>query len=178
MNQDKLNTAKSILKHLGIKAETLPDFVTDAYSKPIPCVDLDERILSHYEDESMPTLRTVRFLKDFSRFGAGIHLETTNKSFLRTAELFRQMGIKNYFFMLQLNNPLLKDVDPWDPDLTDEQKFMILQESQENIWFTLRELIKIDGRRFQGNRAVLSFVCSLILPSILISSNFQISINS
>lgn len=170
MNQDKLNTAKSILKHLGIKAETLPDFVTDAYSKPIPCVDLDERILSHYEDESMPTLRTVRFLKDFSRFGAGIHLETTNKTFLRTAELFRQMGIKNYFFMLQLNNPLLKDVDPWDPDLTDEQKFMILQESQENIWFTLRELIKIDGRRFQGNRAVLSFVWSCLnhIPTLIL----------
>ena len=170
MDQEKLNTAKSILNHLGIKAETLPDFVTDAYSKQIPCVDLDNRVLAHYEDESMPTLRTVRFLKDFSRFGAGIHLETTNKSFLRTAELFRQMGIKNYFFMLQLNNPLLKDVDPWDPDLTDEQKFMILQESQENIWFTLRELIKIDGRRFQGNRAVISFVWSCLnhIPTLIL----------
>ena len=170
MDQDKLNTAKSILNHLGIKAETLPDFVTDAYSKQIPCVDLDERILAHYDDESMPTLRTVRFLKDFSRFGAGIHLETTNKSFLRTAELFRQMGIKNYFFMLQLNNPLLKDVDPWDPDLTDEQKFMVLQESQENIFYTLRELIKIDGRRFQGNRAVLSFVWSCLnhIPTLIL----------
>lgn len=170
MNQDKLNTAKSILNHLGIKAESLPNFVTDCYSKQIPCVDLDERVLAHYEDESLSTLKTVRFLKDFSRFGAGIHLETTNKSFLRTAELFRQMGIKNYFFMLQLNNPLLKEVDPWDDDLTDEQKFMVLEESQSNVWYCLRELIKIDGRRFQGNRAVISFIWSCLshIPTLIL----------
>lgn len=170
MDHQKLGIAKQLLSHLGIKAETLPEFMIDDTSHRTKLENIDERILAHHDEESLWTMKTVRFLKDFSRFGAGVHVETNNTTFLRTAELFRTMGIKNYYFLLQLNNPLLKDVDPWDETLTDEQKLMVLQEAQENVWYILRELIKIDGRRFRANRAVISFVWSCLnhLPTLIL----------
>lgn len=161
-DEHKLNIAKTILKHLNLDYTKLPDFLMDDKNKRHFLENEDDRILAHYEEESLWTLKTVRFLKDFSRFGAGIHKETSNRSFLRTAELFRQMGIKNYYFHLQLNNPLLANVDPWDPNLTDEQKSMILVECNQNIWYCVREIIKIDGRRFRANRAVISFIWSCL----------------
>lgn len=160
MENYDLNIAKKILGHLNLKEGSLPSSLMD--NKQTLLEDLDERLLAHYNEDSLWTMKTVRFLKDFQRYKAGVHLETTNKSFIRTAELFRQMGIKNYYFHLQINNPLLKNVDPWDPNLTEEVKAMILAECRMNIWYTLREVIKIDGRRFQGNRAVISFIWSCL----------------
>lgn len=168
-NNDKVNVvmsnlelAKKILEHQGIKASGLPEFLMDDKNKRNELTDPDERIQAHYDEDSLWTLKTVRFLKDFQRYNAGVHLETTNKTFLRTAELFRQMGIKNYYFLLQINNPLIKDLDPWSDELTDIQKSMILNECNENIWYILREVIKIGGRRFRGNRAVISFIWSCV----------------
>ncbi|WNV45931.1 DNA terminase, large subunit [Aeromonas phage AerS_266] len=158
----KLNIAKTILKHLNLDYTKLPEYLMDDKNKRHFLESPDDRVLAHYDEESLWTLKTVRFLKDFSRFGAGIHKETNNRSFLRTAELFRQMGIKNYYFHLQLNNPLLANVDPWDPNLTDEQKSMILVECNQNVWYCVREIIKIDGRRFRANRAVISFIWSCL----------------
>ena len=160
MNQ--LEIAKKLLMHQGIKSGALPEFLMDDKNQRNKLEDHDERIEAHYNEDSLWTLKTVRFLKDFSRYGAGVHKETSNKSFLRTAELFRQMGIKNYYFLLQINNPLIKDLDPWSEDLTDEQRLMILNECNENIWYIIREVIKIGGRRFRGNRAVISFIWSCV----------------
>ncbi len=168
---DKLSLAKKLLTHLGGKAAALPEYLMDDKDKRTPLTDHDERIVAHYEEDSLWTLKTVRFLKDFSRYGAGVHLETSNKSFLRTAELFRQMGIKNYYFLLQINNPLIKDLDPWDPNLTDEQQMMILNECNENIWYAIREVVKVNGSsRFRANRAVISFIwcCLNHLPTTIL----------
>lgn len=159
---NNLDIAKKILAHQGIKSTALPQFLMDDKNERTKLEDQDERIMAHYNEDSLWTLKTVRFLKDFSRYGAGVHMETSNKSFLRTAELFRQMGIKNYYFLLQINNPLIKDLDPWSEDLTDEQRLMILNECNENVWYIIREVIKIGGRRFRGNRAVISFIWSCI----------------
>ncbi|QDB70421.1 putative DNA helicase/terminase [Aeromonas phage CF8] len=167
---EKLGIANALLKHLNLDASKLPEFLMDDKNKRTLLDDPNDRVLAHYEEESLWTLKTVRFLKDFSRFGAGIHKETNNRSFLRTAELFRQMGIKNYYFHLQLNNPLLANVDPWDPNLSDEIKSMILVECNQNIWYCVREVIKIDGRRFRANRAVISFIWSCLnhLPTLIL----------
>lgn len=155
---DRLELAKVIMKHQGIDIQDLPKYLFTDNNKDYPLDDEDDRILAHYNEDTLWSLKTVRFLKDFSRLGAGFDLETTNKSFLRTAELFRQMGIKNYYFHLQLNNPILKDVDPFNEDLPDELKFMVMNECYSNVWYVIREIIKIDGRRFIGNRAVISFI--------------------
>lgn len=167
---NKLEVAKKLLAHLGTKYTALPEYLMDDKNKRTHLEQEDDRILAHYEEDSLWTLKTVRFLKDFQRYRAGVHLETTNKSFLRTAEIFRKMGIKNYYFMLQLNNPLLKNVDPWDPSLTDAQRTMVLNECNENIWYIIREVIIIGGRRFRGNRAVLSFIwcCLCHIPTTIL----------
>lgn len=167
---NKLSVAKEILSHLGHKYSALPEYLMDDRNKRNQLNEEDERILAHYEEDSLWTLKTVRFLKDFQIYRAGVHRKTSNKSFLRTAEIFRSMGIKNYYFMLQLNNPLLEDVDPWDPNLTDVQRTMVLNECNENIWYIIREVVVIGGRRFRGNRAVLSFIwtCLCHIPTTIL----------
>lgn len=167
---DRLGTAKKVLEHLGLKWTQLPDYLMDDKNKRTQLVEEDTRILAHFEEDTLWTLKTVRFLKDFQRYGAGIHFNTSNKSFKRTAELFRGMGIKNYYFMLQLNNPMLQDVDPWDPNLDDVTRAMILAECNENIWYIIREVVMIGGRRFRGNRAVLSFMwaCLCHIPTTIL----------
>lgn len=155
---DRLTLAKTIMQHQDIKVSDLPTHLFTDKAKDYPLDDEDDRILAHYNEDTLFSLRTVRFLKDFSRLGAGFDLGTTNKSFVRTAELFRLMGVKNYYFHLQLNNPMLKGVDPFDENLPEELQFMVMNEAYGNIWYIIREIVKIDGRRFIGNRAVISFI--------------------
>jgi LAGLIDADG-like domain len=166
----ELGIPMAVAKHLGLDPGKLPVHLLDDKDKRTPLELPEEKLLAHYQEDSLWTLKTVRFLKDFSFYKAGVHKTTSNKSFLRTAELFRQMGIKNYYFHLQINNPLLENVDPWDPNLTDQQKQWILTECNQNIWYIIREVIKIDGRRFIGNRAVISFIWSCLnhLPTLIL----------
>lgn len=159
----QLDIAKKVLAHLNLKPSQLPEYLMDDKNKRHKLEDDDARIQAHYEEDTIWTLKTVRFLKDFQRYKAGVHLETNNKTFLRTAELFRKMGIKNYYFLLQINNPLIKDLDPWDENLTDVQRSMILNECNENVWYVIREVIKVNGSsRFRANRAVISFIWSCL----------------
>ena len=161
-NMDRLTLAKMIMKHQAINVNDLPEYLFTDKAKDYKLEDEDDRILAHYNEDTLWSLKTVRFLKDFSRLGAGFDLDTTNRSFVRTAELFRLMGIKNYYFHLQLNNPMLKGVDPFAEDLPDELQFMVMNECYGNIWYIIREIVKIDGRRFIGNRAVISFIWSCL----------------
>lgn len=155
---DLLTVAKTVMDHQKVIPEELPRYLFTDTAKDYPLDDEEDRILAHYNEDSLFAIKTVRFLKDFSRLRAGVDIETTNTSFLRTAELFKQMDVKNYYFHLQLNNPMLKGVDPFAEDLPEELQFMVMNECNNNIWYILREVIKIDGRRFIGNRAVLSFI--------------------
>lgn len=166
---DNLANAKEVLKHLDISEAKLPEFLMDDLRMK-NSLQGDAKILAHYNEDSLFTLKTVRFLKDFKRFNAGVHVQTNNKSFIRTAEVFKLMGVKNYYFHLQLNNPLLINVDPWDPHLTKEEKAMIHAECNQNIWYIIREVIKIDGRRFIANRAVISFIwcCLNHIPTTIL----------
>lgn len=84
---------------------------------------------------------------------------TTNKSFLDYASLLYQMGIKNWAFCLALHDPKLVGVDPFDPNLTDEQKFRVGVELNNNPWYYLRECALVpsssgaDAVRFRAHRA-------------------------
>jgi hypothetical protein len=83
---------------------------------------------------------TILFKSDWQLYpSAVIHLETRNKSFLKIAALYKSMGVDNHAFMLALHNPLLRNVDPFDPHLTMELKAMIAAESRQNFWFWIRE---------------------------------------
>lgn len=164
-----LVVAKQIQEYLGYK--DLPKYIMDDPNtkfyinpnekRPLNYVDRtdDENLLAHFNEDSLFSIRTVRFLKDFYRYGAKPDLETTNESFLRTAELFRQQGIKNFGFILQLNNPLLIGVDPYSEDLTEDQKVMIFNECRTNFWYFLREICRLrPGMAFKANRGNISFM--------------------
>ncbi|MCM1218308.1 MAG: hypothetical protein NC548_27800 [Lachnospiraceae bacterium] len=72
-----------------------------------------------------------------------IHESTQNKSFLRVRDQLKMKGIKNNQFFLILLNPLLEHVDPYDPNITPEQAMMVVEECQLNIFYFLREVVRI-----------------------------------
>ena len=69
--------------------------------------------------------------------------DTKNKSFLEVHEQLKLLGVKNNAFFLLLLNPLLKGVDPHDPDLPPEVALMIIEECSLNIFYFLREVVRI-----------------------------------
>lgn len=86
----------------------------------------------------------ILFYDDWKKYpNAIIDYNTPNKSFLRLAGLYKSMGIKNHAFILQLHNPLLQGVDPFDLNLSIEQMAMIAEECQVNPFYFYREVIRI-----------------------------------
>lgn len=82
---------------------------------------------------------------------------TSNRSFLQLARDLRTLGIKNCYFMLELKDPGLVNIDPYAKDkygkctLTNEQVDRILLECKLNPWYYLREVCRIPD---QGGTAV------------------------
>lgn len=89
----------------------------------------------------------ILFEEDWNKFPSAIvHAETKNRSWLKLATIYKKMGIKNNYFHLALINPLLKDLDPHDPNLTTEQCAMMRAECELNPWYALREVIRIPAK--------------------------------
>jgi hypothetical protein len=88
----------------------------------------------------------ILFLDDWNKYPNAIaDYNTSNKSFVRLAALYRDMGIKNYSYILSLLNPALQGVDPYSPDLTLDQMAMIVIECKLNFWYFLREVARAPG---------------------------------
>lgn len=86
----------------------------------------------------------ILYKSDWARYPTAIaDYKTKNTSFLVLAETYRRMGIENYDFILSLLQPELQGVDPFSPDLTKEQKFMITREVKWNPWYYLREVSRV-----------------------------------
>ena len=77
-------------------------------------------------------------------------------------------GVKNNKFMLHLFDPSLVGVDPFSPKLTNGQKIAIFKECSMNVWYYMREVVRIpidgnpEGARYKlnlGNLA-LSYIKS------------------
>lgn len=165
MNPETLDTS---YKNLLMKAQHIKDLLD---IKELPSILMDddresppvrggEQILyDNYLEDSLKSIKTVRFLKDYDAYNAAPDQTTKNLSFLRTAEVFRLLGVKNYYFCLQINNPALIGVDPHSTTLTEEQKLMVLHECRQNFWYFVREVCRLNGdTAFHGNRANISFM--------------------
>lgn len=93
-----------------------------------------------------------------------IHYNTSNRSFLHMAEVYRQMGVVNYLFHLILLNPELEHVDPHDPDLSVEMRTKVWMECLYNPWYFFREVLRIPPRsgaipnQFRANRGNLALI--------------------
>lgn len=70
---------------------------------------------------------------------------TNNLSFLKMAKQLRDKGIKNWRFMLQLYDPKLQGVDPYDPNLSLEMQARIQKEVLINYWYYIREVVRINS---------------------------------
>lgn len=159
VDDKKLKFAKDLVTHLG--SQNLPRQLIDdrRLRRDWEKRTDDELLMAHYNEDSLFSVKTVRFLKDFALYQAAPDLKTPNQSFLRTAEIFRQQGIKNYYFLLQLNNPMLEGVDPYAEDLTNEQMLMISEECRTNFWYFLREICRLKpDQPFMANRGNISFI--------------------
>ena len=81
----------------------------------------------------------ILFKDDWQKYpNAIIHYETKNLTFLRLAEIYYKMGVKNNAFHLSLLDPSLKDIDPHNPDLPIQIKSRIVQECKLNPWYVFR----------------------------------------
>lgn len=84
------------------------------------------------------------FEKDWKRFpDADYDLTTKNRSFVEVVSLLKGMGVKNHLFPLTLMNIGLKGVDPYDPDLDEATKTMIILECTWNPWYFIREVMRV-----------------------------------
>lgn len=76
-------------------------------------------------------------------------LKTSNKSFLQVAKDLQTLGIKNWYFMLEIYDYSLIEVDPFAVDkngnttLTKDQISRIMLECARNPWYFLREISRI-----------------------------------
>lgn len=109
-----------------------------------------------------PIPKIILFLDDWRYYPTAVpDYSTTNESFLKTAKVYKSMGIKNYFFHLALVDQDLRGVDPFDPNLSTEMMTKIGTECKINPWYFFREVLRIKPQasrnpiRFRGNRGNL-----------------------
>lgn len=102
---------------------------------------------------------TILFASDWGKHPrAIIDYQTKNETFLRVAEIYHRMGVKNCAFHLSLLDPDLQGVDPYSENLTLVQKAKIVRECKRNFWYYLREVERIPESgsltplKFQANR--------------------------
>ena len=121
----------------------------------------------------------ILFAEDWQKYPTAIaDTQTKNLTFLRQAQIYRQMGIKNHAFLLALHQPELQGVDPYDPNLTLDQKTMIGMECRFNPWYYFREVLFVPPQagpnpvQFRANRGNIALIwsffnnidCGLIQP--------------
>lgn len=73
---------------------------------------------------------------------------TQNSSFLLTAQELKSVGIKHFYFMLEVKFPNLgvQDIDPYDPNISAEDIGKLVVECKANPWFFFREVGRVPVR--------------------------------
>lgn len=107
----------------------------------------------------------ILYLKDWDKKEnnrAIVHTSTKNQSFIDLANVFKKMGLKNYYFHLALHDPDLEFVDPFADNLSPQTIVKIANEIAVNPWYFFREIAQTpdstsDNRMFfRANRANIS----------------------
>lgn len=110
----------------------------------------------------------ILFHDDWLKYpDAIIDYQTKNESFLRLAQLYQSMGIRNCAFHLSLMQPELQGVDPFDETLSQEMQTLIGLECRYNPWYFYREIIRLDMvggvlGPFQANRGNIALFWSFL----------------
>jgi len=86
------------------------------------------------------------FQSDYNTAGGCLQVDTKNLSFIRMTQLLARMGVKNNKFFLHLSQPELAKYDPHHlTDSSMELRARIALECKVNIWYFLREVIRINA---------------------------------
>ena len=70
-------------------------------------------------------------------------MTTSNESFIQTHLDLEKLGIKNNKFFMKLYDETLQGVDPYSKELTIEQKTKVMNECSINVWYFLRECVRV-----------------------------------
>lgn len=92
---------------------------------------------------------------------------TKNENFLEMSRLLAKQGIKNCNFMLKTIHDELLGIDPYSENLSENQKQIIVEECQLNIWYFLREVVRIP---VQGGGTTSFFLNKSILAQLYLYS--------
>ena len=85
-------------------------------------------------------------MSDIKRIGNKYYdFGTKNTSFLLTAQELKVLGIKNWYFMLEVKRPDLgvQDIDPYNEKITAEEAGRLIIECKANPWFFFRECARV-----------------------------------
>lgn len=88
-------------------------------------------------------------MSDIRRIGNKYYdFGTKNQSFLITAQELKILGIKNWYFMLEVKFPNLgvQDIDPHAKDISAEDIGRLIIECKNNPWFFFREVALVPVR--------------------------------
>jgi hypothetical protein len=89
----------------------------------------------------------ILYEQDWKRYpSAIIDYETKNASWLRQAQVYHSMGIKNSAFLLALIQSELQGIDPHRTDLDLETKVKIGLECRFNPWYYFREVMRVPAQ--------------------------------
>lgn len=94
-----------------------------------------------------------------------IHLSTTNLSAIKMYHLYKEMGVKNCTFFLELKDPSLENVNPFDENLDQLTMAKIITEVSSNPWYYLREICRIPEAGsvpFEFNRGNIAIVWCIL----------------
>jgi PHIKZ025 len=103
----------------------------------------DEHGILRYEDGSKVNTRDYLLTKPYIK--RYYDYNTKNQSAINLYVLLKKLGVKNCNEHLQIFNPQLIGVDPWDPLLKDNVKLQIIQECMHNYWYVYREILKVNN---------------------------------
>lgn len=73
--------------------------------------------------------------------------EPKNTSFALTAKELKNLGIKNYYFMLRVNNPRSLFIDPFNPKITKQEVQILMREYMHNMWAFMRDAVKVRSQK-------------------------------
>jgi hypothetical protein len=66
-----------------------------------------------------------------------------NPSFTQTALELKTLGIKKFFFMLEIKNPRIVNIDPFKSNITRQEIEALIIELKSNMWFYARTVSRI-----------------------------------
>lgn len=85
-----------------------------------------------------------------------VDTKSKNKSWVEMAAKFKAMGVKHWYFPLALNQPILRNYDPFDPNLPEDIIQLMMLECEENPWYFFREIQRVPAKSGGGSRPLMA----------------------